>query len=834
MKRLIRGFRRRIRLILKRVYKQRVQQPQKAREMKSGFRVYNGRRSLTIREMCGFLRIKVPREYSSHADTFVDLTPALKRHRDGQSPKIVWSDDSIYSLDNEWFATSNKKQALGFKRRYFLYNFEKHSDKELLEMYADYRCNFAHRGFEYHAYFDYRFFEKSPEDTVDYLSFREIAKFRNYRVKKYIKYFQDKGLFLKRFNDFVRRDWIDTRKCSLQEFKDFAKRNQRFMVKPAKSSSGKGVEIVSPSGDVENFYRKCVDNKMIAEELIRQHKDLAAVNKDTVNTVRINTLAKPSGDVVLMTPLVRFGREGKVVDNGAAGGVWALIDPDTGVVISDGIDRNGNSYSVHPDSKSPLKGFQVPCWDKIVETCLTAAKTIPQIPYIGWDVAVSENDEVMFVEGNSATAFFLVQMQMPPGALKAMWKPILSEFEAVISIEKLCELLRIDVPKEYESVKSKPANNTELFTNLKAKDKSGDFSSAVDSGSLPVGYNGLEKCAKAFKWSYRRMSTLNNSDEELLQLFVEYLYAFRPLRFSVYQYFAFQLHKKSIEEAKEYIDVGFRGRISKCNLVGYRKYFRQKILFYNKFDKYIRRRWVYAPDSNLHEFTEFVKEFSTCLAKPIDGLMGRGVKIIEVPDEAEIEYLYQQCIKEKLILEQLVSNEKTIKAISPYTLNTLRINTFVDVNGEPNVLAAAIRLGRGGNAVDNYAAGGLLASIDVGSGVIITDAVDKSHAKYTVHPDSLKEIKGVKIPQWDEIIETVKELAMVVPEVRNVGWDIALAEDGTVEPIEGNDDCDLDIMQEPDQVGKRHLYEKYVEEVEELRENESLSTLLYHAKELKG
>ena len=392
------------------------------------FRMYNERCSFTIRQLCKLLEIEVPREYRPLADTFVDLTPALKRHRNCQNFNITWSKNARYSFDNKWLVANSKGQALGFKRRYFLYNFEKHSDKELLEMYADYRYQFAFIGFDYHAYFDYRFFEKSPKDTVNYISYRDVENFRRHRTKKYIKYFHDKGLFLEKFSEFIHRDWIDTRKCSLEEFKDFAKRNPRFIVKPAKSCSGKGVDIVSPD-DIENFYRECVDSGMVAEELIKQHKDLACFNEDTVNTLRVHTLTKPNGDAVLMTPYVRFGREGAVVDNGSAGGTWALVDPDTGIVISDGLDRNGNAYTVHADSKLSIKGFQVPCWDKVAETCLAAAKTTPQIPYIGWDVAVSEDEEVMFVEGNSAPAFFMVQMHLPVGVHKAMWKPIFAEFE---------------------------------------------------------------------------------------------------------------------------------------------------------------------------------------------------------------------------------------------------------------------------------------------------------------------------------------------------------------------------------------------------------------------
>ena len=384
-----------------------------------------------------------------------------------------------------------------------------------------------------------------------------------------------------------------------------------------------------------------------------------------------------------------------------------------------------------------------------------------------------------------------------------------TESKTEISIEELCHLLKIDVPKEYESEKTKPVSDTTLFDSLKAEGR---------VTLVAVGLYGLDKRAKSFKKSYHQMSTFDHSDSELLRLFVEYVYAFRPLKFSPSQYFAYELHKKSTEEANKYINTAFRGRISRCNSVEHRKYFRQKNLCNEKFSKYIHRKWIYAPDSDLCEFAEFVKEFPTCLVKPDSANKGKGVRILKISNEDNIEQLYNQCVEEKLILEQVLSNEKTIKEINPCTLNTLRINTFVDVNDKPNVVTAGIRFGRKGGVIDNHAAGGVWALIDVASGIIMTDGLDKSHVRHSVHPDTLKEIKGVKIPKWDEIIEVVKELSVVVPEVRNVGWDIALTEDGKIELIEGNNAPNLYITQEPDQVGKRHLYEKYVEEVEKLKE----------------
>ncbi len=44
------------------------------------------------------------------------------------------------------------------------------------------------------------------------------------------------------------------------------------------------------------------------------------------------------------------------------------------------------------------------------------------------------------------------------------------------------------------------------------------------------------------------------------------------------------------------------------------------------------------------------------------------------------------------------------------------------------------------------------------------------------HPVTGEVIVGFQIPFWNQIIELVKELAYVVPQVRYVGWNIAITE----------------------------------------------------------
>ena len=65
---------------------------------------------------------------------------------------------------------------------------------------------------------------------------------------------------------------------------------------------------------------------------------------------------------------------------------------------------------------------------------------------------------------------------------------------------------------------------------------------------------------------------------------------------------------------------------------------------------------------------------------------------------------------------------------------------------------------------------------------------------------------GFKVPQWDNIVDTVKKAAIVHPEVRYVGWDVTIKEDGTIVLIEGNPGADPDVTQIEDQIGKWPLY----------------------------
>lgn len=53
---------------------------------------------------------------------------------------------------------------------------------------------------------------------------------------------------------------------------------------------------------------------------------------------------------------------------------------------------------------------------------------------------------------------------------------------------------------------------------------------------------------------------------------------------------------------------------------------------------------------------------------------------------------------------------------------------------------------------------------------------------------------GKVIPYWDKIIEMIKRAALVIPEVRLVGWDVAITSNG-VQIIEGNHNPGIQMLE---------------------------------------
>ncbi|WP_331835841.1 sugar-transfer associated ATP-grasp domain-containing protein [Erysipelothrix piscisicarius] len=79
--------------------------------------------------------------------------------------------------------------------------------------------------------------------------------------------------------------------------------------------------------------------------------------------------------------------------------MYTILD-DTGTVVYPFIDKNCNQHTKHPITGTDLIGFQVPHYEQLISSIKEACLVIPQVRYMGWDVAVGV-DGPEIIEGNS-------------------------------------------------------------------------------------------------------------------------------------------------------------------------------------------------------------------------------------------------------------------------------------------------------------------------------------------------------------------------------------------------------------------------------------------------
>ncbi len=109
-----------------------------------------------------------------------------------------------------------------------------------------------------------------------------------------------------------------------------------------------------------------------------------------------------------MYTLVRMGNGTKAVDNISSGGMYAPVD-ENGVIFKPAFcDKTGELYEIHPFTKTKLVGFQIPFYAQAVEMVFEAAQRVPQVGYVGWDVAMAE-DGPLLIEGNTMPGYDMPQ-----------------------------------------------------------------------------------------------------------------------------------------------------------------------------------------------------------------------------------------------------------------------------------------------------------------------------------------------------------------------------------------------------------------------------------------
>lgn len=265
-------------------------------------------------------------------------------------------------------------------------------------------------GLKYKAgYLDYELFEmydlnaKQRSTILTRGINNEFVK--KYNDQSYRKYFDNKVLFNEKFKKFIKKDYMILTEDNEKEFNEFIKGKDTIIAKPFNGTHGDGIMKIHPD---KNTYKKLIktDSRLIEDYIIQDEK-MQKLNPSSINTLRVVTLYDKGVSTIICTYL-RVGNN-KIVDNFNNGGMVVPVNPDTGIIEYNAIDKAGNVYERHPATNTKFIGFKVPQFEEAKKTCLEASKVIKEVGYIGWDCGISTKGPCL-IEGNDYPGHDIYQL----------------------------------------------------------------------------------------------------------------------------------------------------------------------------------------------------------------------------------------------------------------------------------------------------------------------------------------------------------------------------------------------------------------------------------------
>lgn len=258
---------------------------------------------------------------------------------------------------------------------------------------------------------------------------------------------------------------------------------------------------------------------------------------------------------------------------------------------------------------------------------------------------------------------------------------------------------------------------------------------------------------------------------------------------SILEYFQFRFFELPEQERRKWAGTGYMFEYQKkMNPTGVRNVLENKIAFNKHFKAYFGREFA-----SLEEIIAKPDIAEKIISNPSGkvvlknsmGQAGKEIRVVNSKDLSSSSLVGIMKAGRYDLSEEYIVQHPDLMKLSPSGLNTVRIITQ-EADGKIDIIAARLRITIN-SVVDNLAAGNAAAPVDIESGEVMGPAVfsDIWKEDITVHPVTGSNIQGFRVPFWNEILEMVKDAALMVPQNRSIGWDIALNSSGPL-LVEGN------------------------------------------------
>ncbi|MFW5803679.1 MAG: sugar-transfer associated ATP-grasp domain-containing protein [bacterium] len=212
-------------------------------------------------------------------------------------------------------------------------------------------------------------------------------------------------------------------------------------------------------------------------------------------------------------------------------------------------------------------------------------------------------------------------------------------------------------------------------------------------------------------------------------------------------------------------------------------------------------------DTRMHNIENYFQK--KMFVKSLAGSSGAGADIILFNEE------FLKRNKENLVFQEFVEPEKSLKKIAPVKATpTLRINSYLDKFDNLEICSSFIKWPIEGSVSDNMDNGSIGVGININNGILLAEgmtvkgSVNKNGEKILAHPVSNKKFENFSIPYWKDIIYLLKILHKTFYNLKFIGWDIAITDNGPV-IIEGNSVGDVFWEQ---LISDTYFDKKYIQE----------------------
>lgn len=218
-----------------------------------------------------------------------------------------------------------------------------------------------------------------------------------------------------------------------------------------------------------------------------------------------------------------------------------------------------------------------------------------------------------------------------------------------------------------------------------------------------------------------------------------------------------------------------------------------KAHFNKYFSDFVHRDWLLSSESTPNQIAEFIRRHGKVIIKPFDAMEGHGIYKLVCSEIKDLDAEARKLSTQQVMIEEILVQHPCM-VFGNTSVNTIRVHTILDRQGKGHVLSCVLRAGVGDTVVDNYCSGGAIYPVDVKLGIVTGKGKSHTGGVHIVHPQTDIVMLGYRVPNWDILIQETVKAAERLPNLRLVGWDVAITQDG-IALIEGNHNPDYELYE---------------------------------------